>query len=123
MYYVLAVFRSPSKDMLKFYKSMVRSQLEYCSPLWNPVTISSIQELESVQKVFTGLNCWDTFRQLSLMSLQRSRERYIILHMWKVLHSITINDQIELKYLILFYRINALFASQITEMKINIPIW
>ena len=40
----------------------------------------------------TELNYWDRLRQLSLMSLQRRRERYIILHMWKVLHSITSND-------------------------------
>ena len=79
--------------------SMVRSQLEYCSPLWNPVKIFSIQELESVQKLFTSkisgmteLNYWDRLRQLSLMSLQRRRERYTITHMWKVLHSITSND-------------------------------
>ena len=78
---------------------MVRSLLEYCSPLWNPVKIFVIQELESVQKVFTSkisgtteLNYWDRLRQLSLMSLQRRRERYIILHMWKVLHSTTSND-------------------------------
>ena len=78
---------------------MVRSLLKHCSPLWNPVKISSIQELESVQKVFTSkisgmteLNYWDRLRHLSLMSLQRRRERYIILHMWKVLHSITSND-------------------------------
>ena len=85
--------------MLTLYKSIVRSQLENCSPLWNPVKISLIQELESVQKLFiskisgmTELNYWDRLRQLSLMSLQRRRERYIILHMWKVLHSITSND-------------------------------
>ena len=40
----------------------------------------------------TELNYWDRLRQLSLMSLQRRRERYIILHMWKVLHSTTSND-------------------------------
>ena len=98
--WVLAVFRSRSKDIIiTLYKSMVRSQPEYCSLLWNPAKISSIQELESVQKVFTSkisgmteLNYWDLLRQLSLLSLQRRRERYIILHMWKVLHSITSND-------------------------------
>ena len=98
--WVLAVFRSRSKDiMLTLYKSMVRSLFEYCSPLWNPVKIFAIQELESVQKVFTSkisgmteLNYWDRLRQLSLMSLQRRRERYIILHMWNVLHSTTSND-------------------------------
>ena len=54
--WVLAVFRSRSKDiMLTLYmKSMVCSLLEYCSPLWNPVKIFAIQELESVQKVFTS---------------------------------------------------------------------
>ena len=53
--WVLAVFRSRSKDiMLTLHKSMVRSQLEYCSPLYNPVKISSFQELKSVQKVFTS---------------------------------------------------------------------
>ena len=39
----------------------------------------------------TELNYWDRL-QLSLMSLQRRRERYIVLHMWKFLHSITSND-------------------------------
>ena len=51
--WVLAVFHSRSKDiMLTLYKSMARSLLEYCSPLWNTVKIFAIQELESVQKVF-----------------------------------------------------------------------
>ena len=85
--------------MLTLYKSMVPSQLEYCSPLWNPFKISAIQELESVHELFTSkisgmteLNYWDRLQQLSLMSLQRRKERYKILHMWKVLHSTMSND-------------------------------
>ena len=35
---------------------------------------------------------WDRLVHLSLMSLQRRRERFIILHMWKILHHKTSND-------------------------------
>jgi hypothetical protein len=78
---------------------MVRSLLEYCSPLLNPTKISDIQELESVQKAMTvrisgmkDIHYWDRMKKLSLMSLQRRRERYIIMHMWKILNSVTTND-------------------------------
>ena len=76
--------------MLTLYKSMVRSLLEYCSPLWNSKNIGDIQILEGVQRTFTSriggcyeLDYWERLQKLSLMSLQRRRERYIILHMWK----------------------------------------
>ena len=98
--WVLSVFHTRSVDvMLCLYKSMVRSLLEFCSPLWNPTKISDIQEIESVQKSFTSrisgcqdLDYWQRLKKLSLMSLQRRRERYIILHMWKLLHGHTSND-------------------------------
>ena len=82
---------------------MVRSLLEYCCPLCTPLLysskISDIQELESVQKSFTvritglhELSYWDRLQRLSLMSLQRRRERFIIMYMWKILHHYTSND-------------------------------
>ena len=98
--WVLSVFhtRSPA-IMLTLYKSMVRSLVEYCSPLWNPSKISDIQELESIQKSFTAriagcqnLDYWERLNKLSLMSLQRRRERFIICYMWKILHGHTSND-------------------------------
>ena len=98
--WVLSVFHTRSHSiMLTLYKSMVRSLIEYCCPLWHPSKISDIQELESVQKAFTArisgmrdLHYWDRLVYLSLMSLQRRRERFIILHMWKILHGKTSND-------------------------------
>ena len=78
---------------------MVRSLLEYCCLLWHPSKIPDIQELASVEKSFTAritglqeLSYWDRLQQLFLMSLQRRRERFIIMHMWKILHHHTSND-------------------------------
>ena len=98
--WVLSVFhtRSPTV-MLTLYKSMVRSLIEYCCPLWHSNRISHIQELESVQRTFTAriagvqhLDYWERLQKLSLMSLQRRRERYVLLHMWKIRHGQVSND-------------------------------
>ena len=99
-YWVLSVFNSRDRlTMLTLYKSIVRSHLEYCCALWHPSKIANIQELESVQRTFTArisglqsLNYWERLKSLKLMSLQRRRERYILLHMWKILHNICPND-------------------------------
>ena len=99
-FWILSVFKTRERSlMMTLYKSLVRSLLEYCCPLWNPSKITDIQLLESVQRTFTnriaglqGTHYWDRLKTLKLMSLQRRRERYIILQMWKLLHCTTPND-------------------------------
>ena len=38
------------------------------------------------------LDYWKRLEKLSIMSLQRRRERYILLHMWKILNGAVSND-------------------------------
>ena len=101
--WVLSVFSTRNKfEMMFLYKTYVRSLLEYCCPLWNPSgpkSLTLIKKIESVQRSFTSrilglqeLNYWQRLKELNLMSLQRRRERYIMIYMWKILTSKVPND-------------------------------
>ena len=98
--WVLSVFSDRSRNtMLTLFKSIVRSRLEYSCPVWNPTLTSDIQRLESPQRAFTrqisgckGLSYWERLKKLDLMSIQRRRERYIIIQVWKILKGIAPND-------------------------------
>ena len=97
--WMFSVFRTRDRTvMTTLYKSLIRSLLEYCCPLWNPSKVTEIQLIEGVQRTFTSrigglqhLNYWERLKQLKMMSLQRRRERYIILMMWKILHEVVPN--------------------------------
>ena len=90
--WALGAFRDRSVlTMMTLFKSLVRSKLEYCYPLWDPAKICEIQLIENVQKQFTkrisgmsDFDYWDRLKKLNLMSLQRRRERYSIIHLWKM---------------------------------------
>ena len=78
--------------------------MEYCSPLWSPQMVGDIQLLESVQRSFTSkiagmkdLDYWQRLKYLGIMSLQRRRERYVILHVHKILHGAAPNE-VDMKF-------------------------
>ena len=98
--WILSVFSGRCRDlMVPLFKSLVRSRTEFCCPLWHPTKIDDIKKLESVQRAYTAkieevrhLPYWERLAALGLMSLQRRRERYIVIHIFKILHDMAPND-------------------------------
>ena len=88
-----------SEVMLTMYRSYVLSRLEYNSPVWNPILLCDIIKVEAVQRTFTSkihgladMNYWERLSALKLFSLQRRRERFCILHIWKIYKQLAPND-------------------------------
>ena len=88
--------------MLTLYKTMVLPHLEYTCQLWCPNKIGDIRKIEAVQRTFTSkiysvrhLNYWDRLRQLNLFSLERRRERYLLIYAYKIIQNIVPNIQSE----------------------------
>ena len=90
-------------EELRFLQRRDRSAVTmitlYRSPLWNPTKIGDIQLIENVQKQFTrkdkgmsDFDYWERLEKLKLLSLQRRRERYSIIHVWKMLNDKATNN-------------------------------
>ncbi|KAL5270058.1 hypothetical protein ACHWQZ_G003517 [Mnemiopsis leidyi] len=97
--WILGAFRDRSAlTTMTLFKSLVRSKLEYCCLVWSPTKITEIQTLENVEREFTrrivGMkdsSYWERLKKLKLISLQRRRERYIIIHTWKIMKNMVPN--------------------------------
>ena len=77
--------------MLTLFKAIVLSRLDYASQLWSPSKIYQINLIEKVERTFTkhitemhDLSYNERLKALKLYSLQRRRERYCIIYVWKV---------------------------------------
>ena len=85
--------------MMTLFNSLVRSKLEYCCQLWNPFKMKHIVAIEQIQRKFTRKNhCmadhdyWTRLELLEIMSLQRRREKSIIILVWKIKNNRAPND-------------------------------
>ena len=98
--WILSVFKDRSEEtIMSLYKALIRSRLEYLSPLWNPTKQEDIKNIEGVQRFITskvqGLTDFpyhDRLKTLGLMSLQRRRERFIIITVWKIINKVIPNE-------------------------------
>ena len=84
--------------MLTLFKSLVLSRLDYASQLWSPYLLKHICLIEKVQRAFTKhISCMREFsyskrlETLKLYSLQRRRDRYSIIYVWKIAEGLVPN--------------------------------
>lgn len=96
--WILRVFRTRERElMLALYKTMVLPLMEYCCQLWNPQSLGLIRKMEAVQRTFTfkidGIHgdYWERLKNLKMYSLQRRRERYIVMYVWKIIQGMVPN--------------------------------
>ena len=97
--WIMRTFRSREIDTIKtLYKQLVLPHVEYCSVLIHPHKITDIQSLESVQRSMTAkitaykdYNYYQRLKLLKLYSLQRRRERYTVIYVWKIIEGLCPN--------------------------------
>ena len=90
---LLRTFSTREKEpMLKMFNTYIKSKMEYCCIVWLPVRQKWIYELEKIQKTFTSkqngmeeLDYHERLKKLNLYSLERRRERFMIIYGWQQL--------------------------------------
>ena len=87
-----------AKVMMQLFKTYIRSKLEYCCSVWSPVQQGVINEIERVQKSYTskiegmeGLDYHQRLVKLNVYSLERRRERYLVIYAWQMIEGIKEN--------------------------------
>ena len=97
--WVLRTFKTRELlPMMTLWKQLILSDHDYCSQLWSPDKIGDIQLLEMLQRSYLrkvqglqGLSYWEQLRLVKMYSLERRRERYIAIYVWKILEGMVPN--------------------------------
>ena len=78
--------------MMTLWKQLILGDHDYCSQLWSPDRIGDIQQLELLQRSYLrkirglqDLSYWEQLKELNVYSLERRRERYIAIYVWRIL--------------------------------------
>jgi hypothetical protein len=90
--WVLRTFQSrEATPMVTLFTSIVRPKLEYGCQIWSPIKKKEIVDLEMIQRSFIKriesikqLTYPEQLKKLKLYSLERKRERYLIIYLWKM---------------------------------------
>ena len=87
-----------TRTMMALFKSLVLSRLDYASQLWSPHLLKYVYLLEKVQRSFTkhidGMHTMsyeERLKHLNLYSIQKRRDRYQIIYLWKIIEKIVLN--------------------------------
>ena len=104
------------QQMLTLLETLVVSQMEYCSPLWSPMDTRNIALLERVKHRFTSkfavfqsydmslkmpvyqISYEDQLKRIKICSLERRRERYMIIYVYKIVIGLVPNPGLEWAY-------------------------
>ena len=97
--FIMRTFKTRStKPLLMLYKTYIRSKAEYCNLVWSPHTQKEVAIIESIQRSYTAkmqevqhLDYWDRLKELKLYSLERRRERFMIIYAWQQIEGIRDN--------------------------------
>ena len=97
--WIMRVFKTRAeRPMLTLFKALVRPHLEYACQLWSPLKLGQVGRLEGIQRTYTArisglghLNYWERLKKLNLYSLERRRERYQIIYVFKIISGVVPN--------------------------------
>ena len=101
--WILRVFKTREElPMMTLYRALIRPHLEYCCQVWSPITVGTIRRIEGVQRSYTAriarighLNYWERLKHLRLYSLERRRERYQLIYVFKLMMQLVPNIESE----------------------------